>query len=149
MPPISSGTASLPMGTTLTAISCASSVSYSAAANLVLVIPGARQLTRMFSSAKSCATALVRPNNAVLLTEYAPRSLKGANPPIEDTYTIEPPFLFLMYGRTSCVRRNVLFTFTSNILSHAFSGHSITGPVTGLTAAFETKISIPPNCFSA
>lgn len=38
----------------------------------VLMIPGAKQLTRMFSGAKSCAAAFVNPNSVVLLTEYAP-----------------------------------------------------------------------------
>jgi len=37
--------------------------------NFVATIPGATQLTLIFSGAKSLATALVRPSSAVLLTE--------------------------------------------------------------------------------
>lgn len=47
-----------------------------AAANFVLIIPGATQLTRIFFSAKSIATTFVNPRSAVLLTEYAPNAYK-------------------------------------------------------------------------
>ena len=40
--------------------------------NLVWIIPGAIQLTLILSGANSMASALVRPNSAVLLTEYGP-----------------------------------------------------------------------------
>lgn len=40
-----------------------------AAENFVMTMPGATQLTLMFSGAKSLAAALVRPRSAVLLTE--------------------------------------------------------------------------------
>jgi hypothetical protein len=40
-----------------------------AAENFVVTIPGATQLTLIFSGAKSLAAALVRPSSAVLLTE--------------------------------------------------------------------------------
>jgi len=40
-----------------------------AAENFVLTMPGATQLTLMFSGAKSLAAALLRPSSAVLLTE--------------------------------------------------------------------------------
>lgn len=43
------------------------------------MIPGATQLTFMLLFAKLKATVLVRPSNAVLLTEYAPRSYKSYN----------------------------------------------------------------------
>ena len=36
------------------------------------MIPGAKQLTLIFSSPSSTDSALVSPNKAVLLTEYAP-----------------------------------------------------------------------------
>jgi hypothetical protein len=39
------------------------------AEKFVLIMPGATQLTLMFSEAKSLAAALVRPSSAVLLTE--------------------------------------------------------------------------------
>lgn len=51
------------------AISCAVSVSYIAFENLVLMIPGATQLTRILSVAKSWLKAFVSPSRAVLLTE--------------------------------------------------------------------------------
>ena len=41
-----------------------------APANLVSIIPGAMQLTRILSGANSKLNAFVSPNNAVLLTEY-------------------------------------------------------------------------------
>jgi hypothetical protein len=40
-----------------------------AAENFVSTMPGATQLTLIFSEAKSLAAALVRPSSAVLLTE--------------------------------------------------------------------------------
>lgn len=40
----------------------------------VLITPGAIQFTRILLDANSVANILVSPNNAVLLTEYAPRS---------------------------------------------------------------------------
>lgn len=40
--------------------------------NFVLMMPGAMQLTRIPSPARSLAAALVSPIKAVLLTEYAP-----------------------------------------------------------------------------
>ena len=36
------------------------------------MMPGAKQLTLIFSSPSSTDSALVSPNKAVLLTEYAP-----------------------------------------------------------------------------
>lgn len=54
------------------AVSRAVSVSYIDCENRVLMIPGATQLTRIFSGAKSWLNAFVSPNRAVLLTEYAP-----------------------------------------------------------------------------
>ena len=77
--------------------------------NLVLIIPGARQLT-LIAGANSAARALVRPSRAVLLVEYGPNPCgiyyiinilyivtsilghlteNGCNPPIEDTITID------------------------------------------------------------
>lgn len=47
-----------------------------AAANLVLMIPGATQFTLILSTASSWAHDLVRPRSAVLLIEYAPSSWK-------------------------------------------------------------------------
>jgi hypothetical protein len=44
--------------------------------NFVMTMPGATQLTLMFSDARSLAAALVSPSNAVLLTEYTPSSCK-------------------------------------------------------------------------
>lgn len=52
--------------------SLATSVSYITFENLVSMMPGAMQLTRILSRAKSTLSALVRPIKAVLLTEYAP-----------------------------------------------------------------------------
>jgi len=37
-------------------------------------IPGAMQLTRIFSGPRDCAAAFINPIRAVLLTEYAPKS---------------------------------------------------------------------------
>lgn len=51
------------------ATSCAVSVSYIAFENLVLMIPGATQFTRIFSVARSWLIAFVSPSSAVLLTE--------------------------------------------------------------------------------
>lgn len=51
------------------AISFAVSVSYMALENFVRIIPGATQLTRIFSAARSWLNAFVRPSSAVLLTE--------------------------------------------------------------------------------
>lgn len=51
------------------AISSAVSVSYIAFENFVLMIPGATQLTRIFSVARSWLKAFVSPSRAVLLTE--------------------------------------------------------------------------------
>ena len=42
---------------------------FTAVLNFVLIIPGARPLTRMFFSAHCPARALTRPTSAVLLTE--------------------------------------------------------------------------------
>jgi hypothetical protein len=42
--------------------------------NFVMTMPGATQLTLIFSDARSLAAALVSPSNAVLLTEYTPNS---------------------------------------------------------------------------
>ena len=47
-----------------------------AAENFVITMPGATQLTLMFSGAKSLAAALVSPRSAVLLTEYTPSSCR-------------------------------------------------------------------------
>ena len=66
------------------------------------MIPGAKQLTLILSGANSSANTFVRPNNAVLLIEYGPRSygknasilsiqqqsictFNGVNPPMEET----------------------------------------------------------------
>lgn len=51
------------------AISFAVSVSYMDRENFVRIMPGATQLTRMFSVARSWLSAFVNPNSAVLLTE--------------------------------------------------------------------------------
>lgn len=53
-------------------ISLDASLSYITCENLVLMIPGAMQLTRTLCTDSSLLSALVRPSNAVLLTEYAP-----------------------------------------------------------------------------
>lgn len=47
--------------------------SHTAFEKFVRMTPGAKQLTRILSPAKSWAAALVNPNNVVLLTEYAPK----------------------------------------------------------------------------
>lgn len=58
---------------------------------------------------------------------------------------IEPPSDFFIRGTTSLTIKNGARTLISKILSHAFSGHSNILPINGLTAAFETNISIRPN----
>lgn len=47
---------------------------YTGCENLVFIIPGAMQFTRILSSASSSAVTLVNPNKAVLLTEYKPNN---------------------------------------------------------------------------
>lgn len=105
----------------------------------------------------------------------AERTGKGCNPAIDATYTMEPPPRFLSKGKASLDRRNADFTLISNILSHASSSHykitrkmlrlaicykrwkrglasvltSRTDPTAGFAAAFETRISSPPNLFWA
>lgn len=55
---------------------------------------------------------------------------------------LPPVFWRCKIGATSLINRKVALTLTSNILSHASSGQSNTEPTTGLTAAFEIRISI-------
>jgi hypothetical protein len=101
--------------------------------NLVSISPGAKQLTLMFSEARSSEAAFVSPRRAVLLTAYAPNTEFGCRPAIDEMKTILPPPRSLKNGSTSLANRNEAFTFTSNILSQAFSLVSSTGPVSGVT----------------
>lgn len=70
----------------------------------------------------------------------------GFNPAYEDMNMMQPPVIcWRIMDAAALAKRNVDFTFTSNIFSHALSEHSKMGPTAGLTAAFETRISILPN----
>lgn len=135
---------------------------------LVLTRPGARQLTRMFSGAKSCARALVMPKSVVLLTEYAPNICKiqiscalikfflvkhevmhstgfGLNPSIDETNTMLPPPRCLIKGRASFASNKEALTLFSKILSHASSLASRSSSTGVLTAALQTSMSRPPS----
>lgn len=68
----------------------------------------------------------------------------GLSPAYDETNIIFPLDCFLKIGATSLANRNAALTFTSKILSHASSGQSNTDPTVGLTAAFDTRISIFP-----
>lgn len=71
------------------------------------------------------------------------RTGNGLSPAYDVMIMMLPPvFCCRNIGATSLANRNVALTLTSNILSHASSGQSKTDPTTGLTAAFETKMSI-------
>ena len=47
----------------------------------------------------------------------------GWKPAIEETNMMEPFPLFSIWGTVDFANRNAALTFTSNILSHASSGH--------------------------
>lgn len=63
---------------------------------------------------------------------------------MDDMIIIEGDLLFFSKGKDSFINKNVLFTLISNILSHADSVQSNTGPTDGLAAAFGTRMSKPP-----
>lgn len=69
----------------------------------------------------------------------------GVYPAIEDIMIIEGDLLSLRSGKDSFIRRKLLLTFISKILSHTSSEVSKIVDALGLLAAFDTRISKPPN----
>lgn len=73
----------------------------------------------------------------------------GFKPAYDETNIMLPLDCFRRNGATSLANKYDDFRLTSKILSHASSGQSKTEPTVGLTAAFETRISIFPKLLIA
>lgn len=75
-------------------------------------------------------------------------TVNGLYADIDDTMIIDGDLLFFNSGKDSCIKRNVLLTLISKILSHTASDVSKSVDALGYVAAFDTRISKPSNSFS-
>ena len=107
----------------------------------VSVTPGAPQLTRIPSGARSPAADLVSPRSAHLLAAYALPPAKPPRPEIDEMFTIEPPPARSIDGAACFMPRNAPTRLTSSTrlkLSSVSSAISAGLPVPALLTSVVT-----------